>query len=105
MKRAMRTSDPKRLLNDASVLSEEDIGPDDHRQQFIFYQDEGGLRATDETNEAMGTIYYLGIIDILTPWGVRKRGERWWKGMKDDIVSSKLVPCSGQTNSYCYSSI
>lgn len=49
------------------------------RQYFIFYQDEGGLRATDEENKGMSTIYYLGVIDILTPYGVVKKAERWWK--------------------------
>jgi len=87
MRKAMRASDPKQLLNEPTVLAQEHIGPDDHRQQFIFYQDEGGLRATDENDEPMGgTIYYLGVIDILTPWNMRKRAERTWKGLKDDIV-------------------
>jgi 1-phosphatidylinositol-4-phosphate 5-kinase len=49
------------------------------RQYFIFYQDEGGLKATDEENKDMSTIYYLGVIDILTPYGAIKKAERWWK--------------------------
>jgi 1-phosphatidylinositol-4-phosphate 5-kinase len=96
MKRAMRSSDPKRL-NDAEdvVFSLSAKPPDDHRQQFLFYQDEGGLKATDELDQpfydagpgAGGTIYYLGVIDILTPYTTVKRVEHIWKGMSHDIVS------------------
>jgi 1-phosphatidylinositol-4-phosphate 5-kinase len=65
------------------VLPEEDTGD---RQQFLFYQDEGGLRATDEQNKPLDTVYYLGVIDILTPYGVVKRVEHLWKGMSADRV-------------------
>ena len=65
------------------VLPEEDTGD---RQQFLFFKDEGGLRATDEQNEPLDTVYYLGIIDILTPYGTMKRIEHLWKGMSADRV-------------------
>lgn len=57
------------------------------RERVLFYQDEGGLQATDEGNEDMDIIYYLGIIDILTPYGGWKKAEHFWKGMKADRVS------------------
>lgn len=85
MKRAMRESDLKRLGSDTFNLPEEDAGD---RQQFIFYQDEGGLQATDEANQATDTLYYLGIIDILTPYSAVKQLEHLWKGLKADRVSS-----------------
>lgn len=84
MKRAMRESDPQRLGSDTLDLPEEDTGD---RQQFIFYQDEGGLQATDEANQPMDTLYYLGIIDILTPYSTVKQLEHFWKGLKADRVS------------------
>ena len=68
---------------DDGVLPEEDTGD---RQHFLFYQDESGLRSTDEQNQPLGTVYYVGIIDILTPYGVVKRIEHLWKGMSADRV-------------------
>lgn len=69
--------------SDSLQLPEEDTGD---RQHFIFYQDDGGLQATDERNESMDMIYYLGVIDILTPWTVKKQIEGIWKGLSADRV-------------------
>lgn len=85
------------------VLPEEDTGD---RQQFLFFKDEGGLRATDEQNEPLlDTVYYLGIIDILTPYGFVKRVEHLWKGMSADRV--RLIPflplLAGARIEYCFS--
>ncbi|KAH9912295.1 SAICAR synthase-like protein [Epithele typhae] len=71
------------------TLPEEDTG---ERQHFIFYQDEGGLRATDEGNGDMDTIYYLGVIDILTPYNTLKKLEHLWKGMQADRHKISPVP-------------
>jgi 1-phosphatidylinositol-4-phosphate 5-kinase len=82
MRRAMRCSEVKHLDGEIQL-------PDadrNEREHFVFYQDEGGYRATDESNEAMDTIYYLGVIDILTPWNTKKQLEGLWKGLKDDRV-------------------
>ncbi|KAJ7650645.1 hypothetical protein FB45DRAFT_730139 [Roridomyces roridus] len=83
MRRAMRESDPKRLGHGKGTirLPEEDTGD---RRDFLFYQDEGGLRATDEGNEGLDKIYYLGVIDILTPYSVKKQLEHFWKGLSAD---------------------
>ena len=83
MRRAMRQSDPRALSSETAILPEEDSLD---RRHFIFYQDEGGYRATDETNEPMDTIYYLGIIDICTPYTGFKKLEHMWKGLKADRV-------------------
>ncbi|TFK19346.1 SAICAR synthase-like protein [Coprinopsis marcescibilis] len=92
MRRAMRSSDPKRIGNDSSIHLPEEDSVDKHH--FIFYQDEGGLRATDEKNDPLDTIYYLGVIDILTPYGVVKKMEHFWKGLKDDRRKISPVPPS-----------
>jgi len=83
MRRAMRSSDPKRFGKHTVRLPEEDTGD---RQEFLFYQDDGGLRATDDANEPMDTVYYLGVIDILTPYTFFKKVEHLWKGMQADRV-------------------
>ncbi|KAI0063903.1 SAICAR synthase-like protein [Artomyces pyxidatus] len=91
MRRAMRESDLKHLGNNSIQLPEEDTGD---RQHFIFYQDEGGLQATDEQNEPMDTVYYLGVIDILTPYSTLKKFEHFWKGMSADRHKISPVPPS-----------
>lgn len=79
----MRSSDPKRLGKNTIRLPEE-VTSAGH--EFLFYQDEGGLRSTDDTNDPMETIYYLGVIDILTPYNLIKKVEHLWKGMRADRV-------------------
>lgn len=83
IRRAMRQSDLQPMGEGSFKLPEEDTG---ERQHFIFYQDEGGLRATDEINADMDTIYYLGVIDILTPYTTFKKLEHFWKGLSADRV-------------------
>jgi 1-phosphatidylinositol-4-phosphate 5-kinase len=39
----------------------------DERKNLVFYSDDGGLRATHENGMRGEEIYYLGIIDCLTP--------------------------------------
>ena len=75
------------------LLPEEDTGD---RQHFLFSKDEGGLRATDEQNEPLHTVYYLGVIDILTPYSIVKRIEHLWKGMSADRVrlAFPVLPCA-----------
>ncbi|KAF7317027.1 Phosphatidylinositol phosphate kinase PIPK5 [Mycena chlorophos] len=83
MRRAMRESDPQRLGHGKRTirLPEEDTGD---RRDFLFYQDEGGLRATDDDNDPLDKIYYLGVIDILTPYTCVKQLEHFWKGLSAD---------------------
>ncbi|RDB27012.1 Phosphatidylinositol 4-phosphate 5-kinase its3 [Hypsizygus marmoreus] len=96
MRRAIyRTSDPRRL---DTIQLPDDSDRQQHpsifidRQHFIFYHDEGGLRATDEGNEDMDAIYYLGVIDILTPYTPFKKIEHFWKGLKADRHKISPVP-------------
>ena len=85
----MRQTGPKQLESDTVHLPDSETG--DERQHFIFYQDDGGLRATDEANMPMDTIYYLGVIDICTPYTTFKRAEHIWKGMHADRVRVHLM--------------
>ena len=61
MRLLVRESDVQNL--ESIQLPEEDHG---ERQHLIFYQEDGGIRATDEENSNLDHIYYLGIIDCLT---------------------------------------
>ncbi|OMJ25225.1 Phosphatidylinositol 4-phosphate 5-kinase its3 [Smittium culicis] len=42
---------------------------------------EGGIQATNLNNESLGYVYYLGVIDILTPYNSKKRAESFFKSI------------------------
>ena len=85
MRKAVRRSDPKALTSAVAELPTSDSAD---RRHFLFYQDEGGLRATDEANDPMDIIYYLGVIDILTPYNTTKKLEHLWRSLTEkDRVS------------------
>jgi 1-phosphatidylinositol-4-phosphate 5-kinase len=69
------------------VVSQLPTSDSSDRRHFLFYQDEGGLRATDESNGNMDVIYYLGVIDFITPYNTVKKLEHFWKSMTEDRVS------------------
>lgn len=48
--------------------------------------DDGGFAGTDEHDNSTNYIYYLGVIDILTPYNTVKKVEHAWKSLKDDKV-------------------
>ena len=64
----------------------------EERKDFVFYRDDGGFRATHENGEPGEEIYYLGIIDCLTHYGLVKRGEHLWKGMSHDKTQISPIP-------------
>jgi len=72
------------MLDAANQLPQADSSD---RRHFLFYQDEGGLRASDEQNQDMDIIYYVGVIDICTPYSTAKKLEHFWKSMTEDRVS------------------
>jgi 1-phosphatidylinositol-4-phosphate 5-kinase len=52
----------------------------------IYIQDDGGFGATDENNNPVPEIYFIGIIDILQPYNMVKRMEHNWKALRYDPV-------------------
>ena len=62
------------------------------RLKYIFYGHDGGIRATDGLNEPLGEIYYLGIIDCLTNYSVKKRLETMWRSIGHSRSTISAVP-------------
>ncbi|SCV74004.1 BQ2448_6436 [Microbotryum intermedium] len=88
VRKAVQQSDPK-ALSETNKLPDQDTS---ERRMFLFYQDEGGIRATGDCNEDLGVIYYLGIIDILTPYTFVKKIEHCWKSFKHNGHMISAVP-------------
>lgn len=88
LRNAVERSDPK-ALSSSNGLPSADLS---ERRLFLFYQDEGGIRGTGESDEDLGVIYYLGIIDILTPYTLIKKFENFFKGFKYDRHMISAVP-------------
>ncbi|KAM4064575.1 phosphatidylinositol-4-phosphate 5-Kinase domain-containing protein [Hirsutella rhossiliensis] len=62
------------------------------RPGFVFNQDDGGFRATHEDNSPAEEIYYLGVIDCLTHYGIIKKIEHFWKGLSSDRTQISALP-------------
>ncbi|OZJ04476.1 hypothetical protein BZG36_02687 [Bifiguratus adelaidae] len=68
-------------LDVAKLTADDSI---DERRNCAFYADDGGFTATTELNAPSNVQYFMGIIDILTPYNVTKKLEHFWKGMTQD---------------------
>ncbi|CAO3564264.1 unnamed protein product [Mortierella alpina] len=79
LRMAVKVSDPVAL--GPSTLPSDSFS---ERRHCIFYADDGGLLSTNEQNERGEDLYYLGIIDILTPYNYVKKIEHYWKSMSQD---------------------
>ncbi|KAL8663240.1 MAG: hypothetical protein Q9202_003989 [Teloschistes flavicans] len=64
----------------------------EERKHFLFYSDDGGFQATHEDGEPGEEIYYLGVIDCLTHYGLVKRAEHLWKGMSNNKSQISPIP-------------
>ncbi|GAM43719.1 1-phosphatidylinositol-4-phosphate 5-kinase [Talaromyces pinophilus] len=64
----------------------------DERKNMVFYSDDGGFRATHENGQPGEEIYYLGIIDCLTPYGIVKKAEHFWKGLSNSRSQISPIP-------------
>ncbi|KAH8880321.1 SAICAR synthase-like protein [Thozetella sp. PMI_491] len=65
---------------------------DGNRSGFLFNQDDGGFRATHEDNSPGEEVYYLGVIDCLTHYGIIKKLEHFWKGLSNDRTQISALP-------------
>ncbi|TGJ79163.1 hypothetical protein E0Z10_g9602 [Xylaria hypoxylon] len=63
-----------------------------HVRGGVFYNDDGGLRATHEDNTLGEEVYYLGVIDCLTHYGMIKKIEHFWKGLSSDRTQISALP-------------
>ncbi|KAG0205477.1 Phosphatidylinositol-4-phosphate 5-kinase [Mortierella sp. GBA30] len=79
LRMAVKVSDPVAL--GPSTLPSDSFS---ERRHCIFYADDGGLLSTNEQNDRGQDLYYLGIIDILTPYNYVKKIEHYWKSMSQD---------------------
>ncbi|KAL1919558.1 uncharacterized protein VTP21DRAFT_2251 [Calcarisporiella thermophila] len=78
LRQAVVVADPVRI---DSTFPEE--VPSD-RLNCIFYADEGGFLSSDERNGPGVENYYMGIIDILTPYDIFKKAEHFIKSFTQD---------------------
>ncbi|OBA23498.1 phosphatidylinositol-4-phosphate 5-kinase [Metschnikowia bicuspidata var. bicuspidata NRRL YB-4993] len=62
------------------------------RSKYIFYGHNGGIRATNESNEPVSEIYYLGIIDCLTNYSFKKKLETAWRSITQSRSTISAVP-------------
>ncbi|PNY28958.1 Phosphatidylinositol 4-phosphate 5-kinase its3 [Tolypocladium capitatum] len=70
----------------------DELGEGHSRPGFVFNQDDGGFRATHEDNSPADEIYYLGVIDCLTHYGIIKKIEHFWKGLSSDRTQISALP-------------
>lgn len=57
------------------------------RKRCVFYQNDGGYQSTSNQETPLEEIYFLGIIDILTPYNLKKEIEHFFKSLSYDEVS------------------
>ncbi|KAF3763089.1 SAICAR synthase-like protein [Cryphonectria parasitica EP155] len=69
-----------------------DVLEEGAKSDSIFYQDDGGMRATHEDDTPGDEIYYLGVIDCLTHYGMIKKIEHFWKGLSHDRNQISALP-------------
>ena len=55
-----------------------------------FTRDQGGYQSTDQNNNPCNEIYFMGIIDILQPYNLRKIAEHSFKSLRYEGVSHLL---------------
>jgi 1-phosphatidylinositol-4-phosphate 5-kinase len=86
LRRVLAQSDPVQLGPSSSKLPEQTPL---ERKDCVFYADDGGYLSTGERNEGTNELYFIGVIDILTPYNIVKRTEHFWKSLSADKVPTK----------------
>ncbi len=56
------------------------------RKTCIFYSDDGGFKSSHKNGDPGDEVYFLGVIDILTPYSVSKRIEHVFKSIQHGSV-------------------
>eukprot|EP00011_Vannellida_sp_DIVA3-517-6-12_P004556 CAMPEP_0114609084 /NCGR_PEP_ID=MMETSP0168-20121206/2908_1 /TAXON_ID=95228 ORGANISM="Vannella sp., Strain DIVA3 517/6/12" /NCGR_SAMPLE_ID=MMETSP0168 /ASSEMBLY_ACC=CAM_ASM_000044 /LENGTH=851 /DNA_ID=CAMNT_0001819995 /DNA_START=199 /DNA_END=2751 /DNA_ORIENTATION=- len=78
--KALQEAQAEDKLSDISEISDVSEEADDPRLlKSIFTLDRGGYGATDQNNQPVPEIYFLGVIDILQPYNLAKQAEHAWK--------------------------
>eukprot|EP00732_Lithocolla_globosa_P007489 Lithocolla_globosa_v1_NODE_9629_length_685_cov_602.366667.p1 type:complete len:189 gc:universal NODE_9629_length_685_cov_602.366667:82-648(+) len=85
LKKQIAASHPSTLGDDALPM---EVAQE--RKECVFYADEGGFVCTDDSDEPGGEIYFMGIIDILTPYDAKKKAEHVFRSLQADseIISA-----------------
>lgn len=87
----------RKAVNATSPTEMTTLDIDEYRygdRNFIFYSDQGGFQSTDENDQPLSEIYFLGVIDCLTPYTFFKRVETFWKGLQHNRSSISAIPSS-----------
>ncbi|KAK4192305.1 hypothetical protein QBC35DRAFT_246153 [Podospora australis] len=90
--RQMIQSEKPVLMGETSNRMPDELEEGQGRSSYVFNQDDGGFRATHEDNSPGDEIYYLGVIDCLTHYGIIKKLEHFWKGLSSDRSQISALP-------------
>ncbi|KAG5659376.1 hypothetical protein KAF25_000578 [Fusarium avenaceum] len=91
LRQMIRQERPVPMGQSANKMPDE-LQEGQHRPGWVFGQDDGGFRATHEDNTPGDEIYYLGVIDCLTHYGIIKKLEHFWKGLSSDKTQISALP-------------
>lgn len=85
-------SKDKHLVARLNTISDLHLGQTDSACRSIFSMEEGGFRSFDKEQNALKEIYFLCIIDILTPYNTKKKFEHFAKSIAGDSHAISAVP-------------
>lgn len=61
------------------------------RRMCIFYSEDGGFGSSHRDGTPGEELYFLGVIDILTPWGTKKRLEHLFRSIRENSQTISAV--------------